>query len=69
MNLNKLISKNLFLALAIVSLVVGLAIMLLERTSFLSVVEGIAKGCAGVFFILYYIFMLMGDQPTDETTH
>ena len=63
--------KNLFLLLAIVFLIIGLGSMFMGSgySSTRAMVEGIAKGCAGVFFILYYIFMLLGKEPTDKTTH
>jgi uncharacterized membrane protein YfcA len=62
--------KNLFLILAIVFLVIGLSGMFLgHSSSTMAMIEGIAKGLAGVFFILFYIFMLLGKQPTDKTTH
>ena len=37
------------------------------KSSLLDVLQGGAKGLAGVFFILYYILMLLGKQPTDKT--
>ena len=63
--------KNLFLLLFIVSLVIGLGAIFLDHNSSSTVgmVEGIAKGMAGIFFILFYIFMLLGKQPIDKTTH
>lgn len=63
--------KYIFLVLSIVFLVIGLAPLYMGTNtgSVLAMVEGVAKGLAGVFFILYYIFMLMGNQPTDKTTH
>ena len=61
--------KNLFLLLSIIFLAVGLGAMFMGHgsSSTVAMVEGIAKGLAGVFFILYFIFMLMGNQPTDKT--
>jgi hypothetical protein len=62
--------KKLFLFLAIVFLVIGFGSMLTGHaySSTLAMIEGIAKGLAGVFFILFYIFMLLGKQPTDKTS-
>ena len=62
--------KNLFLLLFIVFLVIGFSSMFMghHTSSTMAMIEGIAKGCAGVFFILYYIFMLLGGQPTDKTS-
>jgi hypothetical protein len=62
--------KNLFLLLAIVFLVIGFSSMFVGHGtgSKMAMIEGIGKGCAGVFFILYYIFMLFGNQPTDKTS-
>jgi hypothetical protein len=60
--------KLLFLALAILFLAIGLGAMFMNHAnSTVAMIEGIAKGLAGVFFILYYIFMLMGKQPGDKT--
>ncbi|HTG43828.1 MAG TPA: hypothetical protein VK633_04790 [Verrucomicrobiae bacterium] len=63
--------KYLFLLLSIVSVAIGLGAMFMghSTSSNLAMVEGIAKGLGGVFFILFYIFMLLGKQPTDKTTH
>jgi hypothetical protein len=62
--------KNLYLLLAIVFLVIGLGSMFIghDSSTTLAIVEGICKGLAGVFFILYYIFMLLGKQPQDKTS-
>jgi hypothetical protein len=53
----------------VVFLVIGLSAMFLGhgKSSLLDVLQGGAKGLAGVFFILYYILMLLGKQPTDKT--
>jgi hypothetical protein len=61
--------KNLFLVLSIVFLVIGLGTMFMghNTSSTLAMIEGIAKGLAGVFFILYFIFMLLGKQPLDKS--
>lgn len=59
--------KNLFLLLAIVFIAVGLGAMFFGHSSTTAMIEGIAKGLGGVFFILYYIFMLLGKQPMDKT--
>ncbi len=62
--------KNLFLVLAIVSLIIGLGAMFTAHgtSSTVAIFEGVFKGLAGVFFILYYILMLLGKQPTDKTS-
>jgi hypothetical protein len=62
--------KNLFLLLAILFLVIGLGSMFMghSQSSIMAMIEGIAKGLAGVFFILFYIFMLLGKQPNDKTS-
>ena len=62
--------KNLFLLLSIVFLVIGLSAMFMghSTSSTFAMFEGAFKGLAGVFFILYYIFMLLGKQPTDKTS-
>jgi hypothetical protein len=57
--------KNLFLLLTIVFLVIGLGAMFMGGHA---IIEGCFKGLAGVFFILYYIFMLLGEQPLDKTS-
>jgi hypothetical protein len=60
--------KNLFLLLAIVFIAIGLGAMFMGHgNSTVSMIEGIAKGLAGVFFILWYIFMLLAKEPTDKT--
>ena len=59
--------KNIFLISAIVCLAIGLGAMFMEKTSTTAMFEGGFKGLAGMFFILYYILMLMGKQPTDKT--
>ena len=61
--------KLIFLFSAIVTLLIGLGAMFLGhgKSSTGAMIEGVFKGLAGVFFILYYIFMLMGKQPTDKT--
>jgi uncharacterized membrane protein YuzA (DUF378 family) len=60
--------KNLFLLLSIVSAIIGVAAMTGQSTT-ASIIQGIAKGFAGVFFILFFIFMLLEKQPTDKSTH
>ena len=62
--------KNLFLLLAIFFAVIGLGAMFMghDASTTMAIVEGICKGLAGVFFILYYIFMLLGEQPQDKTS-
>lgn len=54
-------NKYLYLALSIVCLVIGLVGG--------PMLEGGFKGLAGVFFILFYILLLLGNEPTDKTTH
>jgi hypothetical protein len=60
--------KYLFLALSLTFLVIGFGSMFFGHSSFSSMLEGVGKGCAGVFFILFYIFMLLGRQPRDKTS-
>jgi hypothetical protein len=60
--------KNLFLLMSIVSLVIAFAAMMGQGTT-AAIIQGLAKGFAGVFFILFFIFMLLGNQPTDKSTH
>jgi len=62
-------NKYLYLALSIVSLVIGLGAMFSGENYKIDIIEGIFKGLAGVFFILYYILMLLGKEPLDKTTH
>ena len=62
-------NKYLYLALSVISLVIELSSMFAGDTSVLNMFEGAFKGLAGVFFIIYYIFMLMGKEPVDKTTH
>ena len=61
--------KNIFLILSIVCLAIGLGAMIMGhgKSSMLDMIQGGFKGLAGVFFIVYYILMLMGKQPTDKT--
>lgn len=61
-------NKYLYLALSIVCLIIGLGAMMAGQTSRLDMIEGAFKGLAGVFFIIYYIFMLLGNQKQDKTT-
>jgi uncharacterized membrane protein YtjA (UPF0391 family) len=51
--------KKTFLILAIISLFIGFIPMG-------SIVNGIGKACFGVFFILYYIFMLFGNEISEK---
>ncbi len=62
--------KYLFLLLSVVFIVLGFAGMFVghDHSSTLAMVEGICKGLGGVFFILYYIFMLLGKQEFDKTS-
>jgi hypothetical protein len=62
--------KNLFFLLAIVLLVIGFGSMFMGHStnSTFAMFEGAFKGLGGVFFILYYIFMLLGKQPADKTS-
>jgi hypothetical protein len=62
-------NKYLYLVLSVVCLAIGLGSMFSGETSTLNILEGAFKGLAGVFFILYYILMLLGKEPTDKTTH
>jgi hypothetical protein len=61
--------KHIFLALAIIFLAIGLGAMFIGHgsTTTYSIIEGGCKGLGGVFFILYYILMLLGNQPKDKT--
>ena len=60
--------KNICLILAIVFLAVGVGAMFMDgQGSMPGIIQGVAKGLAGVFFILFYILMLLGKQPTDKT--
>ena len=62
--------KYICLALSILCLAIGLGSMFLGhgKSSFLDMVQGVAKGLSGVFFIIFYVLMLMGNQPTDKTS-
>ena len=61
--------KKICLLLSILFLAVGLGAMFMGhgQNKTLDIIQGIAKGLAGVFFILYYILMLLGNQPSDKT--
>jgi hypothetical protein len=61
--------KNICLILSLVFLAVGLGAMFMGhgQSSKMDIIQGLFKGLAGVFFILYYILMLLGKQPTDKT--
>jgi hypothetical protein len=60
-------NKYLYLALSVVCLVIGLGAMFSGQSSRSDMFEGIFKGLAGVFFILYYILMLLGNEKADKT--
>ena len=62
-------NKYLHLALSMVSFVVGLAMMYSGESTLVNILEGIFKGLAGTFFILFYILMLLGNEPVDKSTH
>lgn len=61
--------KNIALILSIVFLAIGLGAMFVGhgQSSKMDMIQGGFKGLAGVFFIVYYILMLLGKQPTDKT--
>ena len=59
--------KNICLILSIVFLAIGLGTMFMSQSWKMDIIQGGSKGLAGVFFILYYILMLLGKQPTDKT--
>lgn len=61
--------KYVFLVLSIVFVAIGLGAMFIGHgsTTTYSIIEGGSKGLGGVFFILYYILMLLGNQPKDKT--
>ena len=61
--------KKICLLLSVLFLAIGLGAMFAGhgQSTKLDIIQGIAKGLAGVFFILYYILMLLGKQPTDKT--
>ena len=60
--------KNVCLILAIVFLAVGLGAMFMDgQGSAAGIIQGLAKGLAGVFFILFYILLFLRKQPTDKT--
>lgn len=60
-------NKYLYLALSILCLIIGLGAMFAGQSSRLDMIEGAFKGLAGVFFIVYYILMLLGNQKQDKT--
>jgi hypothetical protein len=61
--------KNTCLILSIICLAIGLGAMFMGhgKSSTADMIQGGFKGLAGVFFIIYYILMLLGKQPTDKT--
>ena len=61
--------KNICLLLSIIFLAIGLGAMFMGhgQSSRMDMIQGGFKGLAGVFFIIYYILMLLGKQPTDKT--
>ena len=63
--------KTVFLVLAILFLIIGLAGMFIghSTSSTMAMIEGLGKGLAGVFFVLWYILVLLGKEPTDETAN
>ena len=58
--------KVLFLLLSVIFLAIGLVGMLAFQGSVAEIIEGGAKGLAGVFFILFYIFLLMGEGTSEK---
>lgn len=58
--------KYICLALSVLFLVIGLGAMFADGSK-AGMIQGIFKGLAGVFFIIFYILMLLGKQPMDKT--
>jgi len=54
--------KNLFMGLAILS---GIVAVVAPGP----MTEGVAKGLAGTFIALFFVFLLLGNQPTDDKSH
>jgi hypothetical protein len=52
--------KKIFALIALAGLVVGFAVKD-------SMVSGIGKALAGVFFILWYIWLLFASEPVEKT--
>ena len=61
--------KNISLILSIVFLALGLGAMFMGpgESSKMDILQGLFKGLAGVFFIIFYILMLLGKEPMDKT--
>jgi hypothetical protein len=61
--------KNIALILSIIFLAIGLGAMFMGHgeSSKMDIIQGLFKGLAGVFFIVYYILMLLGKEPMDKT--
>jgi len=60
--------KYPFLFLSVLFGAIALAAMFMGQGKMGSMIEGGAKGLAGVFFILFFILVLLGKEPFDKTS-
>jgi len=61
-------NKFTFLALAIICFGIGVGSMF-SSSSLANVMQGVGKGFGLVFFIIFFVRLLIGNQPLDKMPH